>query len=1617
MELKKKTNFDKFDHHLTKSYSTQSYKTQWNLNNNINYNINTNNNSIITNELTKINIIGNINTSGTQPIIIYKKEQPKNHSYTIKDIKITNDTNLYVSDGGLKKKLKKFHKGHSYSIPNNNSRILKKSHKYEKQKPSKILKNSMTQEKIFSQTMADSFKRQEKPKQKINKSTTVNENKVKNKSPGLERYKAQKGQTKFHLHHKNLSENLILMDDNMDENTKKEKMDKLVANAIAYELRKIKTDNKKPSLQEKISVRKKDFLQENGIGNMSNIDDIKEIDDENDEETNKKNNNNNENNVNKDNNKLKNSIKQKKNSDVINNLSSINIKNHYHNHTNLNIYNSVNLNNNFVNPNTNNDYNQLTLDFSNFQNQKKKKLKPKVNQFEFIEKIQEEQKKLPSHIETYNKNKSMDNNKIISNSSKINDSFRHKSSSYKEMTNEKNHKKNENKEDNKENTGDDFLYATRKNHRTLEELIEFEKKKKEKAKKEEEFKEFEKKKKLFIIFKNLYNLGINNSYDNANNNSFRNKYKKINLNKKNRKKNVIRNIEPNEYYVGTDSSRNCSTVLDINEYYLNILESQQLLVNNGLNKITDFTELAEENPSLNNLIINNNNYNNFNYLNENNLYNTSNNSHNDDKLNEKVNETIKRANDLFSKENFENIRNSLDNKKQIENNKPLKKSITDNSNSKSEILNSSNQKNNTNNINNNKTQLKETKINNLNINSNNNNISFNDNNNINVNNSNSVTNTKEKNLPSLTHTYTNNSNNPSHKIEVKIQPCSIINFIETLRLIIQRKVFFNLYQIYVKNSLSQRYIIAFSYFVAICKQYPFKTIENYCNYKTYYYAFRQLFRPFTRKNFRIFISNCYTLAKIEYFVELLSRIFKFISMERIYIYSQLKKENEQLKMMNSLIIKILNILIKPHLKETFEKLIQNLQKNKKVSIDIKPLDLDNLQLNCSFKSNNTDESLESRSSVSVHPNSVDNDTLRHYQNYVKENKNKDDGEYVSFTTYMQKEGNRNKRNKNKRINYMLNNDKIENKNLKSNENKEEEKKENIKENIKEEKIEEKKEEIREEVKEEKKVKVGKIKIIRGIADLDIADQIRNKKKTEPLEKKVNTENTNNDISASNDKSNISWEYNLSNGNKSSEIIDNTKNQEENQEKPPQKNTKKKKKKFSENALFSFSNALFFQNNNNENENSDKIEENSLSEHINEEIIEPSKTLSVPFKDIPLTPKFSDKLTEEVIKNIIFTEIKSNDLNLIPKKKLKFEVPNILQVNTILNTSSSYVKDYISSPNSLFSSSPKNSPTVGNLSLISLRDNGLENFNDSVMSSYTANSVLNKTIKDKKKEKSINLYTEKIAPILLKFLENEIYEKYILIYDNISKPLQNDIEGVIMALELQNGNMLKEYYKHDKNTKSIKDIMNKPKILEKFSKINKIIRKKDNVIDDDYYDHMLNECVIDSAIEIIEKERIYGNNGEPLPWSNRTRELNYKYDKNNPKKFVEIVIGKLKEILQYKIGLIPSNCENLTQEQINLYKDKKITNVLKNELEENEENWNNLEMEETQLKIEITEIINEQLYNEVMEILEHIVLSRKKPELYENMSIFACEEIPKLSFQKTSMNNKDILNDDDIINIE
>ena len=315
---------------------------------------------------------------------------------------------------------------------------------------------------------------------------------------------------------------------------------------------------------------------------------------------------------------------------------------------------------------------------------------------------------------------------------------------------------------------------------------------------------------------------------------------------------------------------------------------------------------------------------------------------------------------------------------------------------------------------------------------------------------------------------------------------------------------------------------------------------------------------------------------------------------------------------------------------------------------------------------------------------------------------------------------------------------------------------------------------------------------------------------------------------------------------------------------------------------------------------------------------------------------------------------------------------------------------------------------------------LLSLNDSLMSNYSALSVFNKTIKDKKKEHSLKLYLTKIAPKLIKIVYKEIINKYPLIYKNVSQPLKNISDKFMISLALKNREMLRDNFKCLVKEESIENIIDKEKILKQFSIINKQIRNTDNLTSDDFYDNMLNDCIIDTAIELIYKERKYGTNGTPLKWSSRTYELSYKYDINEPKKFANYICKSILKILYNRIGLINDNYDYMSIDQINLEKERRLLAVIKKDFNDNEYQWNNLELEETQLKIEGTEAILDQLYNEVIEILEHIQYSRVRPELYQNKSIYACEEIPKLSFQETTtennVNGMEDEGDDNVINI-
>ena len=541
-------------------------------------------------EFKKINSLGPTNTSGKQPIIIYKKEilnhQTKTSSNNNKTV--SSQKNQYISDGGLQKKLDKyFHStiysrhSHCHSIPN--KKHQKKNAKFEKNKKNipKSKKNELKvkekeKEKIFSQTVVGGFHRPnlKKAREKTNYSEIIEKNK--------ENKKIKKNKNN-NIGNKNISESLMID----TENKKLERMNKLVENAIVYEMRKsqFETEKRQISLKDKINFKKKGYLEHNGIETSWTIE----------EELPEFENNNNVNNINNKEEKNNNEIKTKQ---EINTEEKKDFKNKLkpkldsvsNSHTVIinssNTYN-LNNNNNLINSNEEPEAN-LTLDIIK---RHKRVLKPKVNQFEFIQKIQEEQKKLPTRLNSTIHN-ILQSQSLLYDIRKINDSFRHKSMNIKpNLLNNKKNKSNffdtkelkdyQYKQKNKtiqieekddfNNGNDEFPYANKKNQRTMEELAEFTRKKKIKAKQEEEKKQYKKKKKLFEIFKNLSNLkesynnyinnniSINMNYINNNNlNGISNINKSTSSIQKRPNKSKKRYKEINAYYVGTDSSRSGS---------------------------------------------------------------------------------------------------------------------------------------------------------------------------------------------------------------------------------------------------------------------------------------------------------------------------------------------------------------------------------------------------------------------------------------------------------------------------------------------------------------------------------------------------------------------------------------------------------------------------------------------------------------------------------------------------------------------------------------------------------------------------------------------------------------------------------------------------------------------------------------------------------------------------------------------------------------------------------------------------------------------------------------------------------------------------------------------------
>ena len=1542
-----------------------------------------------------------INTTGEQPLILYKKKESRiSHSFEYKMTKKNNDNNIFITDGGLKLKNKKYKTKYNIvsikkdNIPFNyeiNKILTNYAILYDKSTKNKNFTINMKgenqdNENVYYRTVRGLSNRPTFKKKKLFKSDELRKDKIKFRKR-LQKYEESK---KNEENKSDLKKNLI----------------KGGTKNINLLIKLIKNQKK---LKNKNVEKKKEFLQKNGIG----VSDIN-IDLDNFEEEKKQ------------------SEKEdtKKMYKTHNNFHKKN-NNYIKNYNNINSSEKMNI--------------CITLDNDDYKeknNRNKISFKPKVDQLEFIKKINEEQKIIHTQENTSIKNtkkNKIKNNMFLSykikTNNELNDSFRHNNKiSHNKMTQKKSKSKSKEKEYLSKKMkelpsslidviNDEWPYSHKKSYRSPKELIKFKKEKKILKREKANIQELEKNTKLFNKFKNLANL----NYKGKNNISHYTKdttkdkdklitkisaIKSIDINKSARSAKVRKPRLPfkkgkeiNECYKGDESKvNNNSTLIELNKYYLNILESQQLLVNAGFSRKNYYDG---------------NNDSGDNYIN-----------YNEETLNS-------------SKERIHNI--------------IKKKNVNKNEN-----------------INIKKNYNKNIKINNY-IN------------------------------------YKDHVNNKKIKSNKKIiNPKDILKLIEIIKFIIQRKTYVILYKYYIDLAIYQHYSIAFSYFIAICKNYPFRKIIAFCGYKSYDILIKKLFLPFIRKNFRDFVGQLYFKKKLKYFIFRLNKFFKFKALEKIFIASQL--DNSEERYFQIVIFKIMKTLFKPHLQEVFDKL-NNYSKNKsKAKEDKKMVKVDTNKINKNNKINELIESSEKSdkyqkiakkyleysptykkaksylyetfnddSSFSVRPNSLDNHQWAKIQaklNLARFKIMNNDSESEGFEedSYEIKKNNKNnndlnKENKNKieekekKQNFNLKDDKeINNKNINK---KEKQKKDDIKEKKIIEKHEEKKEDINNIVK-------------KHLNDIDDNYDNENQKK---LEKTKTISDI--DISADRDEgNNIEWEYDLDKA-KSAEKNDkkiNNINENENSIKNPEqiktseKNEKKlqlidsdeeeeeeqknyKKIKIEEDKI---SEIVKNDNSNNkknkENDkkliNNDEEEEDYLGEfddlkiesdtesdkrkkqkkeekekekekndiikpkeekiltnekeNAKEKTKEEKKDINMDDTNIKIIKKDSDKLkdlskiknineftnnlTEEIIKKILSTEITSEEVKLIPHKSFKFDIFSNLNgsQSNLSATGSGSANNNINKELNLLG-----------LNQLSLNDDLL---NDSIMSSYSAFSVFNKTIKDKKKEHSLNLYFKKISPKLIQLIKEEIILKYPRIYANISTPLKNKSVGLMMSLCLQDADMLKDNYKCNEIKESIRNIIDKEGILKKFEPINKQIRSKDKVTSDNFYDNMLNDCLIDTTIELINKERFYGENGDPLEWSSRIHELAFKFKKNDAKIFAKYICKNLIKTMLTRVGLITENYDYMNAEQINEKRDKKLIDNIKNELDEDEYQWRNLEMEETQLKVEIAEMIMEQLYNENIEILEHIQYSRNRPDLYLNKSIYACEEIPKLSFQQTTTEN-------------
>ena len=1428
----------------------------------------------------------NINTFGSQPIIMYRKAKklysPKEEKRVDKKVVAKSQEKIlinnyiktnFIVDGGLPQKLNKYKSNminvHSQSPINKNKKKFKSktnrntgNNKIRPKTQKAVAKNK----EFIPKTAKTNIRQKNNINNNLNlKREKTNPNLKDNYKNNNKTKKNEKKQSNNNIIDNNIknNNNKYKSDKNTIENEKKQEkqkndyMNDLIKNAIVGFTKELKK-KKKNSENKKVTDRKLDYLLENGIDH--NYED--EL----------------ENGIvvmgkSKDKNLFKiKKIKPKKKIKIekinTNNINNIDIN--YHTENDKFLYSNLTSSNNQIltselsknltknknissNNNLNIEFDMNPNKINNFEQELKKRIcNPKIDQFEYLEKIRNNFKKIRNQKQKISPD-------LINNSNSF--KFSHLKKFTNKLVNKKQNNNNNIKINPKKNLqeidntqkNDEFLYADRVSHRTQTELRKFRKKKKMEQKKEQNEEMKKKQDKIMTTLQNLIKLGDEYQY---NNNIINNSPLKIRNDSKNhvKKRKVL-----NEYYVGTEESKNnTSTFIDKQEYYKSIIESKNVLNYSKVEK----TETNVDDFNNNNKMLNNDNLrklssDNFYDINIRNNSNINNNKGFDNKLTElkaKVINTIKRSSELFNKENIKRIKSDL-----YENNNLIKTKF------ENKVFNKDIYKK----------KFMNNKIENINEER------------------------TEKNLDD-----------------------KILSFHKMYLIFLKKRFLHRIKAKYneVKSKEKLKKIkAAFEYFIVICKFYQYQSIINYNEKIKCFFALKKLVAPFIRNKFLNFINKLKYFTKIKFLVNSVSNLYKYKVLQKLFKYCAVVDFWKNIIIPGG--IRLQHYILKKCFKKIKnEDKLMNFDLSYNVNRNIISRSyLHSHIINEEKKANSyIYESLDCADSISVHPNSLDNDGL-HQLKEIIEMQNENRLEDSSLENGINEESGRMygiRTTSNNSINTLdSNNNQIvpsdENSSLNDNNNNENQ------------------------IKTEFHIKETLLKKI--INNNDTVD----KKNNNNNKKKINDEND--------------------------DLITTKINDEEKINKIPLK----------EEIIKNLDN--YIKNNQSESSNSEIINQENKNK-INPEKI---KNILGQIKD---KNKFAEELTSKIISKILSEQGLNSSGKLFPKKTGEFNYQKYSLFDQSLLTNNN-ISELSNTLESLTGSSMIDSSQL---------------LEKSMIFQYSISSEFNKTISEKKNKLETNLYNEYIIEKLILLILKEIKNKYGRIYDNISIPYKANYEQIIVASYLQDNELLNNCYKELKVKEDLKNILNKKELLEKFNSINKKIRKKKGLEEDNYYDNLINECIIDATIEILNKERAYGEQGEPFPFSKRGKELCFKYNRNDPKPLMRHVYKEIKKMLFGKGNIIKENSPIFDKN------DPFLMNIFRKEME-GQDIWSELEIQEEQVKSIASSIIFEQLINEVIEILEHVQLNRKRPELYQDKSIYACDDIPRLSFQMISTNTE---NDND-----